>query len=1235
MNNVPEPVAPARAAQTEVASVGFTGKPYMPSDCILYLPFDKETIVRKKGKSYAKDLSGNGCNGRMFGGKLVDGVSGTALQLDGVDDYVELPKGELRLKPPMSSSLWVRLDGAWRSDSDYVTALSKEQSGGYGFDFRSKESSFAVRCGDGYRRAFFAALRPSEGWRHLVGVWDGRKATAYLDGRVQQTTETPEKPQTSELPLCIGCNPTETRPHRAYFKGLVDEVAIFRRALSQEEVTALYERRAPRGQGASDDRPAKTLRLLTKPAPAVAPKERPAASPQVVAPKPGEVRINPIDGAEIVWVPGGEFLMGADPADHERVCDRFGWPRKWIGEFMKGEYPKHRVSVDGFWAYRREVTVAQFGRFVKAAGYRTDAEKEGKSERWVIRTNRYVIVPGLNWRHLSGPGAAAGDDHPVVNVSWNDARAYCKWAGGRLPTEAEWEYAARGGNTGIGDRPHYAFVWGDGAPKEAVANVLDASCLRRFPADRPVFPGYDDGFEQIAPVGSFKPNGFGLFDVCGNAWEWCADWYAEDYYHRSPSENPSGPSSGQKRVVRGASWFHSPFALPVSHRHSYPVDQRIQGLGFRCICIDASDARSVPPPAKAAPAKPPQAAAVAPKPGEGRTGPAAGPPQPARPLELGPDTKWKISEARVNTSTKRKQYRPSMTVLADGNYVVGWTSHSPTNCYGRLYSADGKALGSPFVLNACSVNGWQFGQALAAQPNGGMAVAWAGGQESGAPQVHRFNSGMKTVGKPAKFGRWDVWPAIATDSRGNFVVAAGRYDAPYTIYARGYTADGNPVSKAWQVNQAGVRLSGHKASHAAVAAAPDGTFTIVWCCDAGNILARRSTLSGKPLGDQFVVNSSKGGKRHYPTIRCSSKGDHLIAWHGTGEGDDDGIFARWLDASGQPDGPEWRVNEKTTDGRNYATIAFFPADEFVVAWNGADGSSRGVFARVFDASGRPLSGDFPVNQATSGSQVLGKRSGRTSVGVTGQTMVFVWDGKGPGDSEGIFVTRFEPDASGDRSAKRTAPELQLSSVLNYEGELTLEGQRGLVVVLVFWRSNYGGPKPAADSRLAVAERKLALAKSGAMLSLANAMQRDYRSQGMSVIVVAGDGREAVEAYLKEEEKEEQLCPIGIDRGQATAAAYGIKVTPRLVLIHPEGHVIHVGEIDGSFLPEAEAALNHVLKAFHLKDGRVIVGRRLAAMGDTVFLKGEGGERVKVTTADIVEVTVARPAAPKAQKTAPK
>lgn len=257
----------------------------------------------------------------------------------------------------------------------------------------------------------------------------------------------------------------------------------------------------------------------------------------------------------MVFIQGSTFLMGADNE-------------------MPSEAPVHQVEVKSFWMDAREVTVAEFAKFVEATGYRTEAEQFGWSGVFNIRKGEWEKTVGADWRHPEGPRSRGQQDEPVCQVSWNDAAAYAKWAGKRLPTEAEWEYAARGGL--VGKR----YAWGDelrpgGKP---VANWWQGHFPERDTGE--------DGYAGRAPVGKFLPNGYGLFDMAGNVWEWCADWFDEDFYARSPGANPSGPAAGTERVLRGGSWMCSENYCSnyrVAARSHATPDSGLNNLGFRCV----------------------------------------------------------------------------------------------------------------------------------------------------------------------------------------------------------------------------------------------------------------------------------------------------------------------------------------------------------------------------------------------------------------------------------------------------------------------------------------------------------------------------------------------------------------------------------------------------------------------------------------------------------------------------
>lgn len=308
----------------------------------------------------------------------------------------------------------------------------------------------------------------------------------------------------------------------------------------------------------------------------------------------------------MVWIPGGEFVQGAVPRD--RMA-------------MMHEKPAHKVYVDGFFMDIHEVTNGQFSRFVEETGYVTVAEREidweeikgqlppgtPKPHDSILRPGCLVFrktqtsVPnlqdysqwwewkiGANWKRPNGPGSTieGKEDHPVVHVSFEDAQAYCQWAGRRLPTEAEWEYAARG------DREGAIFTWGDDIGQLSThANTWEGE----FPVENSMA----DGFERLGPVKTFPKNAFGLYDMAGNVWEWTADWYHTGYYGELASKeqmahNPKGPDRpynasnphAREKVIKGGSFLCSASycaSYRISARMATSPDSGMEHLGFRTV----------------------------------------------------------------------------------------------------------------------------------------------------------------------------------------------------------------------------------------------------------------------------------------------------------------------------------------------------------------------------------------------------------------------------------------------------------------------------------------------------------------------------------------------------------------------------------------------------------------------------------------------------------------------------
>ncbi|MGE3538451.1 MAG: SUMF1/EgtB/PvdO family nonheme iron enzyme [Candidatus Tectimicrobiota bacterium] len=274
------------------------------------------------------------------------------------------------------------------------------------------------------------------------------------------------------------------------------------------------------------------------------------------------------DGAEMVLVPASEFLMGSTTEDIERLLR--DWPAL-KRELVEREVPQHRLMLEAFYIDRYEVTNARFRQFVQATGYRTLAEREGWG--WVHAGKAWEKVKGATWETPQGPGSTLSglDQHPVVQVSWEDAMAYCRWADKRLPTEAEWEKAARG----VDGR---SYPWG-GQLGERTLNLCDRHCAMAWKDD-----SIDDGHVHTAPVGQYSAgkSPYGVYDMAGNVWEWVADWFDAAYYRAGASRNLQGPATGHLVVIRGGSWFNNAALVRAPQRSMENPAYRFSNTGLRC-----------------------------------------------------------------------------------------------------------------------------------------------------------------------------------------------------------------------------------------------------------------------------------------------------------------------------------------------------------------------------------------------------------------------------------------------------------------------------------------------------------------------------------------------------------------------------------------------------------------------------------------------------------------------------
>lgn len=301
--------------------------------------------------------------------------------------------------------------------------------------------------------------------------------------------------------------------------------------------------------------------------------ERPVAAPSQAFAQPHTAPGPPLD---MVQLPGGSFLMGTDYEE--------AFPND-------GEGPVREVHLAPFLVDRHTVTNARFSAFVEATSYVTEAERFGwsfvfwsqipreKFRALVVDTlagaQWWCKVPHAKWNQPAGPGSntSGRENHPVVHVSWNDAMAYCAWSGQRLLTEAEWEYAARGGLVQM------LYPWGNKLRLDGkhMCNIWQGE----FPYENTA----EDGFEETCPTNAFPPNGYGLYSMSGNSWEWCADWFSRDFHLTGPRESPSGPPHGEAKVIRGGSFLcHKSYCnrYRVAARTSNTPDSSTSHMSFRC-----------------------------------------------------------------------------------------------------------------------------------------------------------------------------------------------------------------------------------------------------------------------------------------------------------------------------------------------------------------------------------------------------------------------------------------------------------------------------------------------------------------------------------------------------------------------------------------------------------------------------------------------------------------------------
>lgn len=302
---------------------------------------------------------------------------------------------------------------------------------------------------------------------------------------------------------------------------------------------------------------------------------RPASSKKRKTRKQKNRRRSDTSLKDMVHLPGGTFLMGTDGDE--------GFPED-------GEGPMREVTVDPFYLDACAITNADFAKFVRATAYKTEAERFGWSfvfhlfvptntashiSQTVVDTPWWWAVDGACWHRPEGPGTNINNrwHHPAIHISWNDAVTYCNWTGKRLPTEAEWEYAARGGLNNM------RYPWGDDLEPNGkhMCNIWQGT----FPEQNT----RADGHIGTAPVNAFPPNAYGIYNISGNVWEWCSDWFSPQFHLKSDAKNPTGPTIGQAKSMRGGSYLcHDSYCnrYRVAARSANTPDSSTGNLGFRC-----------------------------------------------------------------------------------------------------------------------------------------------------------------------------------------------------------------------------------------------------------------------------------------------------------------------------------------------------------------------------------------------------------------------------------------------------------------------------------------------------------------------------------------------------------------------------------------------------------------------------------------------------------------------------
>ena len=538
-----------------------------PGGLVLYLPFDKPD-----DNGVVHDESGAGNDGLVYGAQWVsDGKFGAAYHFNQTNftDRIVIPNSDLLNPDYITAAAWIKATasaGFWNRIMDkdcwhgYSLSLGGDSIGNKGKTERGK-LRFEGQVSIGAASALNDNL-----WHHVAAAFDGQTVRCYVDG-----VESSRRVRNSGLlhkttwDLCIGNSVVGYGTGELLaFDGMIDEVRIYDRALSAAEIKALAKAKGVPGN-------LQPLVTLATTAPATLSADASAGRWTNGSANTLILQLGHDSTMALKFIPAGTFSMGSRESD----------PMK-----RPADTPQHEVILgEPFYIGATEVTRWQFEAFVSQTAYQTDAEKRG----WGTYYNggNAKRLPGRNWRN---PGYEVGPEHPVACLTWGDAKRFCEWLSTktgrtlRLPTEAEWEYACRAGTT-------TTYHWGDNpAGGEGWCNVSDQT-LKDAIATGPRVPGINskgechwrDGYAFTAPASRFRSNAWGLFDMHGNVWEWCADWYQPDYHPRAGHVDPQGPASGSQRVIRGGCFDEEPSQFRSASRVGIKPDEADFGVGFRVV----------------------------------------------------------------------------------------------------------------------------------------------------------------------------------------------------------------------------------------------------------------------------------------------------------------------------------------------------------------------------------------------------------------------------------------------------------------------------------------------------------------------------------------------------------------------------------------------------------------------------------------------------------------------------